>query len=103
MYVTGLVHGAGVAPSIAHAKVAGSIVEWKLNVAVPEVDGFAGPLSITVSAMRVGEGICLHVERPPELVGRRDRDGRARDRHLDEVEYLGGGGRRRGARRNSFP
>jgi len=70
VYVTGLVQAVGAAPSIAHAKVAGLIVEWKLNVAEPEVDGFAGPLSITVSAIALAkEYVCTSNVRPSSSVG----------------------------------
>ena len=48
--MTGLVQGAGAPPSMEQVKVAGSTVEWKPKVAELELVGFAGPLSITVSA-----------------------------------------------------
>ena len=68
--MTGLVQGAGVPPSIAHAKVAGEMVEWKLNVALREFDGFAGALSITVSAIALAkEYVCTSNVRPSSSVG----------------------------------
>ena len=68
--MTGLVHGAGVPPSIAHANVAGVIVEWKLNVALPEFVGPAGPLSMIVSAIALAkEYVCTSKVRPSSSVG----------------------------------
>ena len=58
------------APSSEHANVAGSTVEWKLNVAVLEVDGLEGPLSTIVSAtVFANEYVCTSNVRPSSSVG----------------------------------